>query len=248
MYTQCPHCLAVYEPTPFLLARGRGRLQCGGCGHPFDALERLSAEPIYAAAAPVPASESPLRVVPEQVPEQGHLFESTRAATPTFAVRARAPGPARRNAPWWVGCVALGLILGAQIVLAQRHELAHAPEWRPWLERACDTLGCDLPAWRDVSALQLTARDVRPHPSSDRGLMITATFRNDAPWPQAWPLLQIALADLDGKPVALRRFTPEEYLGAMPREAVLDPGQSANATLEIQDPGKQAVAFAFEFR
>jgi hypothetical protein len=132
-------------------------------------------------------------------------------------------------------------------VLAQRAELARDPQWRGWLQTACNVLRCDLPAWRDVAALRLSARDVRPHPSVPDAMMINATFRNDAPWPQAWPVLQISLADLDGKPVALRRFTVAEYLGSSPRETTLAPGQSATATLEVQDPGKQAVAFAFEF-
>jgi predicted Zn finger-like uncharacterized protein len=248
MYTQCPHCLAVYEPTAFVLARGRGQLLCGGCGHTFDALERLSAEPIFAAAAPVPASDAPVRMVPEHVPEQGHLFEAARPESPTFAApRPRVP-LRRRNGAWWIGSGALALSLAAQIVLAQRNELAREPAWRPWLESLCGALDCDLPAWRDPSALRLAARDVRPHPSSESALVITATFRNDAPWPQAWPTLQITLSDLDGRPIAMRRFSAEEYLGAMPREEALGPGQSASATLEVQDPGKQAVAFAFEFR
>jgi hypothetical protein len=109
-------------------------------------------------------------------------------------------------------------------------------------------VGCDLPAWRDPASLRLTARDVRPHPSVSDALMINASFRNDAPWPQAWPVLQIAMSDLDGKPLAMRRFRVEEYLGAAPSESTLASGQSVSATIEVQDPGKQAVAFAFEFR
>jgi hypothetical protein len=248
MFTQCPHCLAVYEPTPFLLARGRGRLQCGGCGHEFDALERLSAEPILAAAATVPASDATPRVIPERAPEQGSLFEPMRAENPTFVVRRSVLPRRRSNAPWWLGSTALAMLLSAQIVLAQRAELARDPAWRPWLVRLCDQLGCSLPAWRDPGSLRLLARDVRPHPSVPDALTISASFRNDAPWPQAWPELQVSLADLDGNALALRRFSAEEYLGNVPRSATLAPGQPVSATLEVQDPGKQAIAFAFEFK
>ena len=248
MFTQCPHCLTVYEPTPFLLARGRGKLQCGGCGHEFDALERLSAEPILASVAPVPASEKVPRVVPEHAPEQGSLFEPMRAENPTFVVRRSVAPRPRRDAPWWIGSTALALLLGAQIVLAQRAELARDPVWRSILLQICDRIGCDLPAWRDTAALRMMARDVRPHPSVPDAMLISASFRNDAPWPQAWPELQIALSDLDGRPIALRRFRAEEYLGNTPRDRTLAPGQPVSATLEVQDPGKQAVAFAFEFR
>jgi predicted Zn finger-like uncharacterized protein len=247
MYTQCPHCLSVYQPTPLVLARSRGRLRCGVCENDFDALERLSEQPIHAAAPPVTPSSTVLRLDPEHPPEQGHLFEPARPESPTFVARETTRTAARSNGAWWAGSIALALLLGAQIVLAQRAELARDPQWRSWLQLACTHLRCSLPAWRDISALRLAARDVRPHPSVPDALMISATFRNDAPWPQAWPVLQISLSDLDGKPVALRRFEPAEYLGSAPREATLAPGQSASATLEVQDPGKQAVAFAFEF-
>ena len=247
MYTQCPHCLSVYQPTPYVLARSRGRLQCGVCENEFDALERLSDQPIHAAAPPVTASATTLRLDPEQPPEQGHLFEPARPESPTFVARETTRGGRRGNGAWWAGSLALALLLGAQIVMAQRAELARDPQWRGWLQLACGRLGCTLPAWRDPSALRLAARDVRPHPSVPEALMINATFRNDAPWPQAWPVLQISLSDLDGKPIGLRRFDVDEYLGSAPRDATLAPGQSATATLEVQDPGKQAVAFAFEF-
>lgn len=248
MYTQCPRCLAVFEPTPYLLARGRGRLQCGACGNEFDALERLGSEPILAAAQPVPPSPTPPRVRPERAPEQGQLFAPQRSEAPRFAVTRSAPRVVPPSGRWWAAACVLALLLGAQMALAERAELARDPSLRPWLQRACDLLDCQLPEWRDPAALKLLARDVRPHPSVADALMISATFRNDAPWPQAWPQLQIMLADLDGHTLGLRRFDVDEYLGAAPRERTLAPGQSASATLEIQDPGKKAVAFAFEFR
>lgn len=247
MYTQCPHCLSVYQPTPYLLARSRGRLCCGVCENDFDALERLGDQPIHAAVASVTPSSTTIRLDPEQPPQQGHLFEAPAPESPKFITVHTARPRARGNGAWWTGSFALALLLGVQIVLAQRVELARDPRWRGWLQAACSRIDCNLPAWRDVRALRLTARDVRPHPSVPDALMISATFRNDAPWPQAWPVLQISLADLDGKQIALRRFDADEYLGAAPREATLGPGQSASAVLEVQDPGKQAVAFAFEF-
>src|SRR5690606_8529135 len=84
--------------------------------------------------------------------------------------------------------------------------------------------------------------------SLPNALLVTATIQNDAPWPQAWPLLELTLSDLDGNPVALRRFTAAEYLGGPPEAPTLAPGQSALARLEIADPGNRAVAFNFEFR
>jgi hypothetical protein len=79
-------------------------------------------------------------------------------------------------------------------------------------------------------------------------LLVTATFRNDAEFAQAWPQLQLSLANLEGDSLGLRRFSPREYLGSEPATTRIGSGQSATITLEIVDPGKRAVAFGFEFR
>ena len=249
MFTQCPYCLTVYEPTPDQLARGRGVLRCGLCERQFDALERLSDEPSAATISPIAAASAVPRI--ERAPEQNALFELPIDDTPSFVVKRRPPTAAERSlrirSLWWAGCAVLSLVLLLQIVLAQRAELADNPRLRPMLATLCGALGCDLPVWRDPRALQLLTRDVRPHPSVPDAMLISASFRNTAPWPQAWPVLELALSDLNGQTLALRRFQPDEYLGAAGHDPTLLPGQSASATLEVQDPGKQAVAFAFDF-
>jgi|SRR5690606_24130548 len=244
MFTQCPHCLTLYEPRAAQLAQGRGQLRCGVCERVFDALEYLTDEPIMARAAAVAAAEEAPRIIPEEIPAQGELFEGVSVPPGFTRGTAGGHGGALR---WWTAAMLLGLLLLSQIVLAQRNELARDPGWRPWLTRACERLGCTLTPWQAPERVQLAARDVRPHPSVDGALLITATLRNDSPFPLSWPVLELTLLDLSGERMALRRFRPAEYLGGAPREAALAPGQSATATLEVADPGKQAIAFAFEF-
>lgn len=244
MFTQCPHCLTLYEPRAAQLAQGRGQLRCGVCEREFDALEFLTDEPIHVRADRVPEAEHAPRIIPEEIPQQGELFHGV-SVPPAFARGGLRPG--RNPLRWWTAAMLLGVALLGQIVLAQRNELARDPGWRPWLARACERLGCTLSPWRAPERVELTARDVRPHPSVDGALLITATLRNESSFPLAWPVLELALLDLSGEPVALRRFRPAEYLGGAPRASSLAPGQSATATLEVADPGKQAIAFAFDF-
>lgn len=194
----------------------------------------------------------PLAPDDAESPDQGDLFGGVakppgkRTTSPSFA--AAAPGPSGRQGRLWLLVAALALALLAQSILAERDRLAADARWRPWLAEVCDTLGCALPPWRELSAFRVTAREVRPHPSVPGALLITATFRNDAPYAQAWPWLELSLQDLDGREVALRRFAPAEYLGAAPANAMIAPAQSANVTLEVLDPDRAAIAFAFEFR
>jgi hypothetical protein len=89
---------------------------------------------------------------------------------------------------------------------------------------------------------------VRPHPSAKGALLITVSFRNNAQFAQEWPLLELSMSDLNGREIGLRRFRAQEYLGSAPKTPLIAAGQSANATLEVVDPGRDAVAYNFEFR
>jgi hypothetical protein len=141
----------------------------------------------------------------------------------------------------------LALALLVQIIIADRERLATDPAWRPRLEMLCAALQCNLPPWREPKAFHVTARDIRPHPSVPNALLLTASFRNDAAFAQAWPQLEVALTDLEDQALGLRRFQAQEYLGNAPSSPLIMPGQSASLTLEIMDPGKHAVAFRLEF-
>lgn len=169
------------------------------------------------------------------------------AASPDFTQ----PAPRVRRSHalvWsWIAVPLLTLLLVLQIVLADRARLAGDRTWRPRIVALCNVLRCSVPAWREPAAFHITSRDVRPHPSAAGVLLVSATFRNDAEFGQAWPTLQLSLANLDGDSLGLRRFAPRQYLGSEPATPQIGAGQSATLTLEIVDPGKRAVTFDFEF-
>ncbi len=248
MFTQCPYCETAYPLPPRLLAEGRGRILCGQCEREFNALDRLREHDDYATQPFVAAAQTP-RLETEPGPDQGDLFNATavpRQRAPRFA-STRQQG-SRAWLSWAISAVLLAATLGIQIVSAQRAELAADARWRPWLEKSCALLNCTLPPWRDPQRLQLLAREIGPHPSTPDALLVTATIRNPGPWRQAWPMLELALSDLDGRPLALRRFAAAEYLGGAPSVDALSADEAVLVRLELQDPGKSAVAFAFEFR
>ena len=170
---------------------------------------------------------------------------------PAFAAgagEAAAQPTARRKRAWSAAAIAaLAALLALQILLADRERLAADPGWRPVVASACGLLGCELPPWREPSAIVLVSRDVRPHPSRAQALQVRASFRNDARWPQAWPRLLLTLSDVDGRAVAARAFEPHEYLGAAPT-ARFAPGQTAEIALDIREPAAATVSYAFDFR
>jgi hypothetical protein len=150
------------------------------------------------------------------------------------------------HAPAMIATLALLLLL--QVLLADRVQLAADARWRPAVSTACAVLRCDVPAWREPAAITLVRRDIRPHPTRPGVLHVTASFRNDARWAQAWPVLLLTLSDVDGRAVGERAFQPREYLGHAPAEATLASGQAAEVAMDILEPAPGVVAFTFDFR
>jgi predicted Zn finger-like uncharacterized protein len=270
MYSQCPECLTIYKLGAAELSQGHGSVRCGHCAAVFDALrtltEQLPPEPVNQLEEIPGGGALPQLSVPALRPistkQQGTLFDPDdrlgrtekparhvppRTQTPTFA-RIRHVAPIQRNWPWTLGACLLLLTLVAQISYAERTVLLDDSRTRPLLDRACASIGCRLPLRHDPATLQLLSRDIRPHPSVPNALIISATLRNEATFPQAFPAVEITLSDLDENRIAMRRFLPQEYLGdSRGITNGLAPGGTAALVFEVADPGKNAVAFEFKF-
>ena len=145
----------------------------------------------------------------------------------------------------WI--IFLLLLLGVQYVWFNVDALAADDAWRPTVERFCGVLGCAVPLRSEADQLAITSRDVRQHPTTDGALLINASFENRADFVQQYPVFEISFTDSDGRPVARRRFLPNEYVADA---ATVASGLPSNATtqvvLEVMDPGDQAVSFQFD--
>ncbi|MDZ3799418.1 MAG: DUF3426 domain-containing protein [Xanthomonadales bacterium] len=188
------------------------------------------------------ATVEPVEAPPASEPEPAPAAATTASTGPAFA----APTAAGRGRWRWPLIALLALLLGLQILLADRARLAADPGWRPVVENLCGALGCTLPAWHEPAAFLMLDRQIRPA-DTPGALRVDATFRNDARWAQDWPALQLALSDADGRVLGSAVFTPEQYLGAAPATR-LAPGQSAQASFLVREPAPGTVAFSFEFR
>ena len=199
-------------------------------------------------AIPAPALASEVAIDPAIAP--AGVAPGSSVPAPGFVHRqrmriARAP----RNDRWmFVVLAVLSLLLVLQLLLADRAALARDPRWRPAMLTLCGALHCSLPPWREPTAFTLLDRDVRPRPGAPGVLRVTATFRNDARWPQPWPALLLTLSDLDGHAAGARVFSPREYLGSMPAQDTLASGQSAMLSMDVVEPGPRIVAFSFDFK
>lgn len=150
------------------------------------------------------------------------------------------------------GLVLLNIIaitgLVAQHAYFHFDELARQDNYRPYYKLACDQLGCELPTRVDISKIQGTNLVVRSHPAEPNALVIDAIVYNRAGYPQPYPDLMLAFQDINGNPIASRRFAPSEYIQDKKIDPLNMPSNTpVHLTLEIVDPGKSAVNYQIDF-
>ncbi|HBX57286.1 DUF3426 domain-containing protein [Pseudomonas sp. UBA2684] len=156
--------------------------------------------------------------------------------------------------PWgrWLGWGLLNLIgaaaLAGQYIHYHFDELARQDQYRPWFEQLCPTIGCTLPSKVDIAQIKSSNLVVRSHPQFSGALVVDAILYNRAPFAQPFPLLEMRFADINGQLLASRRFKPSEYLaGELAGQAEMPPQTPIHISLDILDPGTQAVNYSLSF-
>ena len=145
--------------------------------------------------------------------------------------------PRRSLILWLSAAVAAALLLCAQVVHQNR-------DWMV-VRALYGAIGAPLPAPSNLSAYQLRQWGVTGDPDANGTLRLRASILNGSAQLQPYPLLRVTLADRFGKSVGRRDFEPSEYMGK-PTARLLAPGERADATLEILDPGKNAEGFEID--
>jgi predicted Zn finger-like uncharacterized protein len=245
MYTCCPHCAAVFRVSAALLSRGGGRARCGECREVFRVVDALYEDLVsvreVAMALRPPDTQAALT-------DAENARESVPAVPAYYQDDWRPRMFSGRGVLNLISIALLSLLLGLQWVWFNREVVAADAEWRPLLEELCSVVHCELPMRSDLSQLAIINRDVRQHPAVSEALLINAEFQNQADFAQPYPFFEVSFIDSTGRPVAVRRFSPAEYLG----EGVdITLGMAAQAlvqvVLEVMDPGEAAVSFQFDF-
>jgi predicted Zn finger-like uncharacterized protein len=254
VYTRCPGCHTVHPVNAALLAGGAGRYRCGKCNKVSNALESLFDEwPTAGARAPaadgVPVLGLPLDL--ERAAQAGQAPTENDADSEGPAA-AETGGPATRRllrAAWITGAILILLVSAWQ--WAKFH--GASPLQDPTIESALQRLGLETPSpaqpFRDLESIHLVNRELRSHPVVPGRLRLSATIVNRAQRSQPYPAIEVALLDAAGQVVLRERFDPSDYLavGSAP-DGGMAPQAYLPLTLELADPGSQAVGFELEFR
>lgn len=123
---------------------------------------------------------------------------------------------------------------------------------RQYYEFACQWLECNLADFSEIDAIVSDNLGVRSHPQLENGLMVNISIRNTASFPQAFPILILSFNSSNtsgNEMIALREFSPDEYLDAALRDIEMMPVMTpVQIELEIMDPGRDAVNYTLAFR
>jgi hypothetical protein len=155
------------------------------------------------------------------------------------------PETDRLSTPWLIAAIAAAALLAMQVVHHNREWLAaHAPLGGS-LGALYSKMGAPVTPPANLSAYQLRQWGVTGDPAGAGTLRVRASILNTAAQLEPYPLLRVTLANRFGAGIGTRDFEPSEYLGK-PTAKLLAPGERADATLDILDPGKNAEGFEID--
>jgi predicted Zn finger-like uncharacterized protein len=206
----------------------------------------ILADSAAASARPAEESEEPAEEHMQGIDVAEHVRRDMLSGLPQrpFDEPDEPSNPAMRLV-WGGAAAALALALLAQVIHENRAWLAaHGPLRGP-LQSFYGALGVKVQPPVNLSAYQLRQWGVTGDPNAAGTLRLRASILNTSAQLQPYPLLRVTLANRFGTHVGARDFEPAEYLGR-PTARLMTPGERADATLDIQDPGKDAEGFEID--
>lgn len=229
LVTLCPGCSTTFRVNAAQLQAHGGDVRCGQCHRVFNGFATLIT--VHESAIEYPPPMQPQSDIPAgQIgsPEENRALaphvnnvmdqpvlsdweqETTEAPVGLFDEES-----VKKSSGWWgLASGLLLLLLLGQIAYAYRTELTViAPETRQYWERYCALVGCQVPYAQDIEQLGIESSDLQKNPARQPEVTtMRAIISNHAPFPQAFPALQLLLLDAQGQVIASRIFSAQDYL------------------------------------
>lgn len=154
-----------------------------------------------------------------------------------------------RTLLWLLAVAVLLGTLVAQVLHFQFDRLSAIPELRPFYERGCELLGCELKPFIDVNKIHSRKLLVRTDPDNRSSLIVDAVMINRAEFAQPFPAITLTFSNLNGDVVAQNLFAPGDYLlGDGKALQSMPPQTPVRIAISIRDPGKDAVNYNIAFK
>jgi predicted Zn finger-like uncharacterized protein len=225
--TQCPQCGTRFKVSQEQLDAHQGMVRCGRCQAVFNAVLYLHDD------QPSPQLDLPIALevnrqtpaaVSQAEPASTGMQNKIASAAPselaqkfifTDGMDIAPAEPVRKKIfwPWAIGSLLLLIVLLAQAAYFFRVELgANLPGLKPALISYCDLLRCTVPLPQKADLMSIESSELEADPAQAGVIALNALLRNQAPYAQAYPNLELSLTDAQEKVLARRTFLPPDYL------------------------------------
>lgn len=145
--------------------------------------------------------------------------------------------------------VILSLTLAGQYFWRYMPLYSQLENYRAYYLLACEYVSCQIPNYTNIDAIRSDNLAVRSHPTTENALAIAVSFRNSSSFAQTFPVMILSFNSADNEVIALREFSPEQYLDPSLRGfSQMPPNTPVQVELEIMDPGPFAVNYTLAFR
>jgi predicted Zn finger-like uncharacterized protein len=246
--TRCPSCGTAFRVQPVQLSARGGKVRCGKCGNVFDGVKALVAKGT-APGTDAPATDSEpspqlgLFEAPKKLPGAGDAANED-VVIPEFLDDALPP---KRRIAWALAAFFSLLILILQGIYLFRSDIAaRIPETRPYLEAVCATYRCELRPLRSPKQMAIESSDLQADGRRDNVIVLNAVLRNQAPFAQEYPSLELTLTDERDEAVARRVLAPADYLAVSAADVIargIGPGADTVLRVYIDTTGLRAVGY-----
>jgi predicted Zn finger-like uncharacterized protein len=254
VYTRCTGCHTTHPVNASLLARAGGKYRCGKCQKTGNALESLFDQWPGAGERPPASGAIPIlglsidleqakksRLEPEDAALAGTADDAALQPAKKWGRMARYS--------WIIIAAVLALVVAFEYAEFQEKPLAE----QSWARSVMIRLGLRKPPVKQVfqalDQVHLVSRELKSHPFRADTLQLNATIVNRARLSQPYPDLEVMLIDAGGAEVSLTRFKPSDYLAESAADKPnMMPGAFLPFTLDLPDPGQEAVGFELNFR
>lgn len=218
MYTQCPECKTYHSITAEELRNSQGMVCCEACTAMYDALELLNEGGI-----PKQKENSEISLIPEQ-----NLTLNTKPnQLPTLCK---------------IGLAFSSVCLIFQVYYFEGYKLTQNPIFRPWLEKSCQSINCQLPIYKNLD--EITILNGSFEAVDDNSYLFKAAFINQSAFTQTLPSIQLSLQDFTGHTFAQRIFHPNDY--SKNASTLIQPNFSTEVIMSIATPSDNIGGYHFQ--
>ena len=167
----------------------------------------------------------------------------TRAGVSALSARQRGtdggPGALR-----WLAVLLVLVVVASLLMYAFRAQIAtEAPQLRPLLEKACDSLDCTVEYPQRIDRISIMSSSLQVVQGGAALMELNVVMRNTWDKPQQWPALVLELSDLSGAVVARRVFQPADYLDASQLSGPFGAAQEIRVLQRVSTEGLQVNGF-----